>query len=113
MSKPINVAIFERAFELIRDEKGWCQGTTAKDKNGCSTAAQYEKAVSFCTYGAILRARYEITGSTKAVTVGDHVLDALDSAARELGKSGAISYNDYNTHAEVMAMWEKAKEKVL
>ena len=60
MSKTLNSVLIERAIELI--ESGWTQNATSRDEYGRKVCPSSKHAVSFCGYGALMRAAWEVAG---------------------------------------------------
>ena len=58
-----------RAAELV--DQGWCQGVTARDEKGHISWATSLAATSWCMFGALKRAAFELLGSEEAVAVSD------------------------------------------
>ena len=98
--------IFQAAFALIRNPDAWIQTVYAKDSDGCSIAPNSERAVSFCSIGAIAHVLNKEIRMFRTV----HPLETmLDVAATEVdfASGSAGHFNDTHTHAEVVALWEK------
>jgi hypothetical protein len=99
--------LLTRAQDLIRDPAHWTQGVNARDKNGFETNGFGDEAVCFCSYGAFYRITARVDDDLQRA-----VKHALGQAVKErMGESFLIAtFNDTHTHAEVMAMWDRAKE---
>jgi len=99
-----DVELMERAFEVIRDEKNWTQGTAARNANGYQVLFDDDKAVSWCTYGALHKAGMPRAWDTHAC---ERILQDL---ARKKGFAGYVDINDdqATTHATIIAFWQEA-----
>lgn len=87
---------------LIATPESWTQGVAARDVNGVPIDPLSEGAVCFCTSGAL----QAVTPYT--IPAAQFLWKALDAI---MGQPwGPIGYNDTHTHAEVLAVWDKAIE---
>lgn len=96
--------ILVKAKALIDTPEKWIKGSNAEDGNGVVVSLEDKRAVCFCTVGAVLRVSEDIGVECAA-------LDLLYSFVK--GEYDDIpEWNDtYNrTHAEVMAVFDKAIE---
>lgn len=86
------------AKALIDTPEKWTQRAHARTVEGYSCDSDDPKATSFCSLGAIYR----------TVPVSEYSReDCLRGALRPY--AGNIAhFNDNNTHADVMAAWDKA-----
>lgn len=107
MNKPLELLI--QAQDKIRDPKNWTRDHYALDAEGNSVSRYSEAAVCFCSLGA-LEALFD--GTDERESDVRRARDFLYDAAAMLTETqeSVAQYNDTRTHAEVMAMWEKAKE---
>jgi hypothetical protein len=62
MSKSLESVLIERAIALI--ESGWTQNAMARDMQGRIVCPRSKRAVSFCGYGALMRAAWEVGGNS-------------------------------------------------
>lgn len=91
--------ILKAGRELISDPARWTQNVTARDAQDDWAFASDQDAVCWCSLGALLK----IGGSGY-----QDAIDALDISALQLGSQQATLFNDTHTHAEVLAMWDRA-----
>ena len=84
-------------------EQGWTQGTYARDANGEDVDATDDRAVCWCSYGAIVRAYDEDFEAAEA---------ARDVLRAAVGTKYAASWNDApeRTQAEVLQAFDDAIE---
>lgn len=61
MSKNMSAALVERAISLI--ESGWTQNAFARDRQGRAVSPRSRRAVSYCGYGALMRAAWDMSAS--------------------------------------------------
>jgi len=87
-----------KARELISKPENWTQRATARSADGRRVSALSTEAVCYCAMGAMVKVAPLYLGSR---------LDFLLSAAVQ---ESAAHYNDTHTHAEVLAMFDKAIE---
>jgi len=91
------------ARKLIENPECWTQGVFACDEDGFVT--DIEEGVCFCSMGAIIRADGGLGNESYIAAFG-----AMQSV---IGNSTSISrFNDTHTHAEVLAMFDKAIERL-
>jgi hypothetical protein len=115
--KPILI----RARELIADPEHWTQHEHAQSNAGAPVSPFDPDAYCFCIDGALLRATAERRGELEELqSTAD--LDAIDEIARVPeyalaystlnnflpGRVSPISFNDEHTHADVLALLDKA-----
>jgi hypothetical protein len=98
------------ARAVIEDPDNWTQGAMALDADGNSTPSNSETAVCFCALGAVRRAMKEPANPGHGRPRGNAVIDALHTVVRETtGQKYFIDhFNDVHSHAEVLAMFDKA-----
>lgn len=88
---------------------GWCQRSYAQDAEGRGVELNSERAVKFCTAGALYRikGRYPAFVRTR---VRELLIEAVPPDFRPSALSRHIQYSDANgrTHAEVIAMGDRA-----
>lgn len=92
--------LLTKAQDLIRDPAHWTQETYARDGRGNACSTTDPAATCFCSVGALYHA-------------ADHQFRFAHLAEDVLEKVVGVDipiFNDSHTHAEVMVMWDKAKE---
>lgn len=93
------------ARDLISDPKRWTQGVLARDSNGNNDSVYGETACSFCASGALLRvSRGFFTEAIRALMVAD------GQDPNDLEAPTVPIFNDTHTHAEVLALFDRAIE---
>lgn len=81
----------------IEDPKNWTQGECARDSKGKEVHSRNERAVCWCSIGAIAHASGFYYGFDKTIAALESVIP------------GSIStFNDTHTHAEVLAKFDEA-----
>lgn len=95
--------IFKAARKRIEKEENWTQNASAKDEKGL--VCRFDSAVKFCALGA-LWAEEELSGVTYKEDLNGKVLRDL------IGGSSMAMWNDTHTHAEVLALYDKAIAKL-
>jgi hypothetical protein len=90
--------ILIKARDLISDPKRWTKSTYARRQDGSPCSALNAEAVCFCAVGAIARA----TDGHFEPTV------ALVKQLKMLCGGDVIDFNDSHSHAEVLALFDKA-----
>ena len=90
-----------KAWELL--ERGWTQGSLARDAAGKSVYVDDPSACQFCPAGAVARAYGECDAATPAV---------IRIISRKI-KNGVTPWNDApgRTQAEVVAVVRQAEEE--
>ncbi len=88
--------------------QGWTQGTYARDRDGLGINYEQEFAVSFCTFGAIYRAREDAKVRADGMileVVIKQLVDCLPGRSRDL-----VAFNDYpdRTQDEVLELFDCA-----
>ena len=83
-----------RAKIALREH--WAQGIFASDINGRRVHVMSPTAVCFCASGAI----------SNVSNLDDRLLARI--ACENVVSTGLIDYNDTHTHAEVLAMFDRA-----
>lgn len=116
--KPSNV--LEDAKALIKDPKHWTQGVHARDKYENSVSSFSDKAVCFCSLGALRRV---VHGTINKGVPGALIIDAVtdswlysksfeylnQTVHKDLrGKGGIAIFNDGSIHDQVLSMFDKA-----
>jgi hypothetical protein len=103
MSKPVSVAIIERARELIAEPEHWCRGSYARGKGGVSVSVGDSSARRFCAMGALILAALELTGDIQRGR------ELAYRAASTISQTGSLVFvNDHRGHAAVLALFDKA-----
>jgi hypothetical protein len=102
MSQPLERRVIETARALIATPRTWTQGEFARDACGEPVSWRSSRAASFCVWGALNRAAYNLTGDRRqAITLADHAARALRN-----GTSSLSGTNDNGTHDDVMAIFD-------
>jgi hypothetical protein len=91
--------LLHAAQDLIRDPRNWIQGRASVDEHGHPCPITSKRARCFCSIGALLRAEESREGYNEAA----RILDTL-------ANGNLMAFNDTHTHAEVMALWDRAKD---
>lgn len=98
------------AKKLIEDPTNWTQGWFAKSNLGNHVQANSERAVCFCSLGALerfdgkelpLNKRHPLTGEKYLSRYAQDELENVMGQAVE-------DFNDENSHSLVMEKWEEA-----
>lgn len=98
------------AKALIEDESSWTTRWFARDADGVAVRSMDDKAVCFCSLGAIERfAGWEL-GCDPLINGRNLTQDAQELLTTVMGGLLVEEYNDAHTHKEVMAMWDEAIE---
>ncbi len=97
--------ILKEARALIADEKNWTQGDYARSSLGNSTGVKNEDAECFCAIGALAK--------VQGITPNDDITGASYLALEASGGEQTLGfivarYNDDHTHAEVLALFDRA-----
>lgn len=97
------VQILRDARALIADEKNWTQGTYSLDQFGGSVEPVDEKAVCFCSLGALAK----VVGARDPddTLQGEAVIVSL---VREQGYTNVAEFNDSHTHSDVLDLFDRA-----
>jgi len=123
------VLLLQQARALIAEPEHWTQNTIARDKDGYPLPANHSRAVAFCAMGALL----QVDGKEFPDCISPAVDAAMDALNRTLdlgelsirvmpnvlasytvhGGRNFTILNDFGTHAEVLAMFDKAIEMEL
>lgn len=96
---------------LISDPANWTRGSSARGALGQSTGALNDVAVCWCTLGAIEKVCNGWDNTTSGANEAYKVLQGVLSDRGE-ESSQLSTYNDNNSHEEVLALWDAAIEKV-
>ena len=88
--------ILRKAKALIDTPEKWTQGAFARDRIGNQTLNLNDKAVCFCSAGALGRLNALDYQSIKIINYLAGVMGDI------------VGFNDTHTHAEVMAKWDEA-----
>jgi hypothetical protein len=95
--------ILIKARAIISDEKNWTQGVKARDVEGNAVSSSTPTAVCFCSIGAVERA-----GAFSHAATRYYALRYLARASCDSGYPRISDFNDNSSHAEVLAMFDKA-----
>lgn len=100
--------ILTQARALISDENHWCQGSYAKNRWWREVDVKDDKAVRFCSFGAM----YRVTDMREwGIGNADRAETFLRRAAERLSDGYSPIYvNDYRDHVTVMQMYDMAIE---
>ena len=118
--------ILTEARQLIAEPEKWTQGAFARDRDGGAVDAEAEEARSFCAYGALLKASFNLAGKPH-LTASDHAsrryaIDAIDALDVLIAGAGILlsegegeddAVRDWNDadcrgHEEVLAAFDNA-----
>lgn len=93
------------ARKVIEKPENWTQGVLAKNRYGNAVYVYSEEAACFCSMGALYRAVDE--DDCLKTNIIDDVAAILSSIVQDDTVAG---FNDKSTHAEVLALFDKAIE---
>ena len=104
------------ARALIATPESWTKNALARDSAGNDRALRDPEACAFCAMGAVLRVladEYENHRTLAAVQIEHAVMHALSreiqlSFLAPTNHSRVAAYNDGSTHAEVLALFDRA-----
>lgn len=97
--------LLRAAKAVISNPRHFTTGVLARDTDGHSVMPDNEKAVCFCSVGALSK----VTPPTReAGELNDQAFIYLIKVVKPLNYIGVADYSDSHTHAEVMAMWDAA-----
>lgn len=105
--------VLEHARFLITHPEHWTQGAYARDKNGLWVFSWAPEAHCLCSLGALRAAAGHLSDAFVADFEVYEEAALLQEAAKQLGYGGPTDtahFNDNHTHAEVLAMFDKAIE---
>ncbi len=106
---PLEILIAAR--KLIEKEENWLQGIDAKTADGNMCSATHPAARMFCASGALANVcNYYYHETRKAGRFLNKAAGTPDEGANEIVGCPYIIYNDSHTHAEVLAMFDRAIE---
>lgn len=89
------------ARQAISNPENWTQYVIARDAEGVMIFPDSSKAVCWCSLGALRKAQEDLKADeTTYVEAYDVLCDVLDGSI--------VAYNDTHTHAEVLALFDKA-----
>lgn len=92
--------ILKAGLALIRDKAHWTQHAAARNKYRKTVDATNPDACSWCSYGALLKTTNDTDAS---------MYDIESYLYQAVAYTGSyIFFNDTRSHADVVAMWEKA-----
>jgi hypothetical protein len=116
MSSPDLITLLKRARETIADPKHWVQRFMALDEDGNNRPAHSDKAVCWCSVGAVRHAATKLAwgdfwqanavaelAKTLEVEVADQGWDTKCVMPQGL----VTTFNDERTHADVLAVFDK------
>jgi len=93
--------LLTKAQSLISDPSHWTKGTFARNKDGEPRMDDEADATCWCSMGALRKVTS--AGITQEYP---RAIIILSQAADE----HIVKFNDSHTHAEVMAVWDKARD---
>lgn len=96
------LTLLKKARHLISKEENWTKFAFAKDANGVETASKGNDAICWCSIGA-MRKFVGLDFCTDAL--GELMLAMPEDCRQSVG-----AFNDSHTHAEVLALFDKAIE---
>ena len=111
------MSVLIEARKLIEDPEHWLQGQYAATDKSLPVHPKDEKAVRFCSVGAVVHLlppdtlpEAEVRQHSVAVRTLDPVWFTREKARRVLlhGDRCIAQYNDTHTHEEVLAVWDLA-----
>ena len=94
--------VLQRARERITRRKHWCQGVLAIDKEGSHTSYAALDAVAWCAAGAIYKETGDGSLARECEETLERILPGFD------GNERIGDYNDAMSHAEVLALFDRA-----
>ena len=106
------IGYLESARQLISDPRRWTIYYSAEDKDGEPVDFNSDKAVCWCSLGALRKVVYESSSKPENIakaeefTAYGYLLDAVDLA--KTGCGSVVGFNDTHTHQEVMELWDSA-----
>lgn len=103
-------AKLEEAKQLVM--RGWCQRTSARDKEGFQTAIFSERACTYCVSGAISKVMGYVGKSPELGDKSPTEFFGLHLLAKEHSFQNIGNWNDEpgRTVEEVVALFDRAKE---
>jgi hypothetical protein len=103
--------ILTLAQEVIRDPDHWTQNMLARNADGRGADVTSFAAVSFCSAGAIMRALgQDVFGSSRFQELWAHLCAHPLLSGPGSRYMCPADYNNRHNHAEVMAMFDFARE---
>ena len=103
MSKPLSVAIIERARQIISDPDNWCRGSFARGRGGASVSVRDPAARRFCAMGALILAAIEITGDATQAN------ELAYGIAKTISRTGSLVFiNDRQGHGAILQLFDEA-----
>lgn len=96
------VKLLQDARNLISKPENWTQVDFAKKADGSGTYSHSDDAVCWCSLGALNKVD-SLSENSQVRKLAKAFLKAA------MGEPVAV-FNDYHTHAEVLAAWDKAIE---
>lgn len=97
------IEMLREARALISEPDRWIQHSFARDKYGFSALVSDPDAHCFCAAGALIRVRGEVVRHYSGLELM-HVKNLLFSLTGQVIEI----YNDTHTHAEVLALFDRA-----
>lgn len=109
MTKKTKHRLLRQARSII--ERGWCQGCEARDRNGNWVPTFSNKAVKFCTWGGVERAREEL-GIKWSPDEAFAIEDLLLSCTKN--QDDIANWNDMPSRrkSQVLSLYDRAIAKL-
>lgn len=100
------VELLKAGQELISVPERWTQGVAARDANGVPINPRKEDACCWCSYGALLKVSDDAQLVYSARGFLNRAIGVLDDPIWP----GVyfVKFQESHTHAEVLAMWNRA-----
>jgi hypothetical protein len=100
MTNPLQLLKDARA--LITPENAWTQGANARDANDKQVFARSPDAVSFCMFGALVRADPTFVGDLSPE------LSAAITCLRFIDEAEVIHFNDWHLYKDAITQFDNA-----
>lgn len=106
-TEPTAVHILSYALALLA-QKGWTQGTGARNAKGVTLHCISPEATTFCSIGALDRARFDLRAPMEANAKAESILESCIP-----GKFRITTWNDIRgrTKTQVLAKFQEALQK--
>lgn len=102
MNKKAVLKLLKDGRTVIGARDQWTQGYYARDASGAFCQARAPEAVCWCSVGVLMH----------LVPRNDfRIADALEVLRNE-AKQAISNFNDFHTHEEVLAVWDRAIAKL-
>lgn len=104
--------ILEHARALIADPEHWTRGACARRVDGLCVDMGDTSAHCFCSIGAVGRATLDLDVYPSLSKTFDTLESLGIPEGTPVDQSRLATYNDSHTHEEVLAMFDRAIEKL-